>query len=138
MKEKLQGRTRERQQKYKFFVAGDTSHPESDRISAALRSLKVHMLEMGFVPETRICFAKVDAEEDKEEQLLFRSNKLAFAHAILDSKARSRISVFQNLRTCIDGHNTLKMISLITGRVLVQRDQHRFHKNGVCSCKDFW
>ncbi|KAL1207337.1 Pentatricopeptide repeat-containing protein [Cardamine amara subsp. amara] len=121
------------------FTAGDTSHPESDKIVAALRSLKMQMLDMGFVPATQVCYDTVE-EEEKEEQLLLRSNKLAFAHAILISTARSSLTVMQNLRTCVDGHNAFKMISLITGRKLIQRDEKRFHiyKNGVCSCKDYW
>lgn len=137
LKEMTRGRLKERMQEFK---AGDTSHPDSDRIFATLRSLKVQMLEMGFVPATRECLAKVDDEEDKEEHLLFRSNKLAIAQGILNSNARSPVTVIQNMRTSIDGHNTLKMISLITGRELIQRDQKRFHrfKNGVCSCKDYW
>ncbi|KAL1201659.1 Pentatricopeptide repeat-containing protein [Cardamine amara subsp. amara] len=122
------------------FTSGDTSHPESDKTFAALRSLKMQMLDMGFVPATQVCSQDTVEEEEKEEQLLFRSNKLAFAHKMLNSTARSSITVVQNLRTCIDGHNALKMISVITGRELIQRDVKRFHhiKNGVCSCRDYW
>jgi len=121
------------------FRAGDTSHLGSEKTVSALRSLKVQMLDIGFVPATRVCFVTVE-EEEKEEQLLFRSNKLAFAHAIINSEARRPLTVLQNMRTCIDGHNTFKMISLITGRALIQRDKKKYHfyKNGVCSCKDFW
>ncbi|KAG7638459.1 Pentatricopeptide repeat-containing protein mitochondrial [Arabidopsis thaliana] len=118
------------------FRAGDTSHLGT---VSAFRSLKVQMLDIGFVPATRVCFVTVE-EEEKEEQLLFRSNKLAFAHAIINSEARRPLTVLQNMRTCIDGHNTFKMISLITGRALIQRDKKKYHfyKNGVCSCKDYW
>lgn len=133
MKEEPKNRTRQ-------FRAGDTSHPESDKIFAALRSLKVQMLDMGFVPATHVCNWEKVQEEEKEEQLLFRSNKLAFASGILKSNARKPVTVVQNMRTCVDGHNTLKMISVITGRELIQRDSKRFHhyRNGVCSCRDYW
>ncbi|KAL0844278.1 hypothetical protein Bca101_017524 [Brassica carinata] len=122
------------------FSAGQTSKPGCDVIIPVLRSLKVHMLEMGFVPRIRLVITMEGAEdEDKEEQLLFRSDKLAFAHAFLDTKPRSSVSVMQNMRICHDGHDTCKMLTLITGRELVTRDSKRYHyyKNGVCSCNDY-
>ncbi|CAA7043915.1 unnamed protein product [Microthlaspi erraticum] len=91
------------------FSAGDTSHPGSDRIMAVLRSLKVHMLEMGFVHDFRVYLQAMD-DEEKEQQLLFRGDKLACAQGILTSSARSPITIIKNLRTCNDGHNALKMI----------------------------
>ncbi|ESQ52035.1 hypothetical protein EUTSA_v10017960mg [Eutrema salsugineum] len=129
--------TMRRESKHEF-TSGDTSHPESDRLMAALRSLKVHMLEMGFVPATWLLDKLED--EEKEQQLLFRSNKLALARGLLYSKARAPVTVLQNLRICIDGHNTCKMLSLITGRKLITKASKRFHhcENGVCSCQDYW
>ncbi|KAJ4871845.1 Pentatricopeptide repeat-containing protein [Raphanus sativus] len=132
--EKIGGRTLE-------FKAGDTSKLECSETVPLLRSLKVHMLEMGFVPAIRLVITMKGAEdEDKEEQLLLRSDKLAFAHAFLNTKPRGRVSVMQNMRICPDGHETCKMLTLITGRELVSRDSKRFHnyRNGVCSCKDHW
>ncbi|CAN8287544.1 unnamed protein product [Cochlearia groenlandica] len=139
-KEKLKTQRPRRPPSSSQFRAGDiASHPESDRIAVVLSSLKVHMLEMGFVPTTKLVIEYID-EEEKEQQLLFRSGKLAVAVGMLNTNPRSSVTVIGNLRICVDGHNTFKMISLITGRQLVSRDQKRFHhiRNGVCSCQDYW
>ncbi|CAN7006862.1 unnamed protein product [Brassica rapa subsp. trilocularis] len=122
------------------FKAGDTSKLECSETVPLLKSLKVHMLEMGFVPWIRLVNIDGAEDEDKEEQLLFRSDKLAFAHSFLNTKPRGRVCVLQSMRICQDGHETYKMLTLITGRELVTRGSKRFHhfKNGVCSCKDYW
>ncbi|CAH8355621.1 unnamed protein product [Eruca vesicaria subsp. sativa] len=122
------------------FRAGDISKPECDGVIPVLKSLKVHMLEMGFVPALRLVCIKGLEDEDKEEQLLFRSEKLAFAHSFLKTDPRDRVCVMQNFRICHDGHETCKMLTLITGRELVSRDSKRFHhyRNGMCSCNDYW
>ncbi|XP_023640569.1 pentatricopeptide repeat-containing protein At2g34370, mitochondrial isoform X2 [Capsella rubella] len=131
---------REEKTRMLSFKAGDTtSHPQSDKIVAALRSLKVQMLDMGFVPATKVLYWEALLEEEKEEKLLFGSHKLAVACGILSSPARKSFTVMKNLRTCVDSHNTLKMISEITGREIIARDKCRFHhyKNGGCSCQDY-
>ncbi|KAF3514694.1 hypothetical protein F2Q69_00001623 [Brassica cretica] len=131
--EKIGSRTHE-------FKAGDTSKLECSETVPLLKSLKVHMLEMGFVPAIRLVNIDGAEDEDKEEQLLFRSDKLAFAHSFLNTKPRGRVCVMQSMRICHDGHETCKMLTLITGRELVTRGSKRFHhfKNGVCSCQDYW
>ncbi|KAF8100992.1 hypothetical protein N665_0212s0033 [Sinapis alba] len=136
----LKHRLYPKKSKVRKFSAGDTSKPECNGIISVLRSLKVHMLEMGFVPAIRLVTIKEAEDEDKEEQLLFRSDKLALAHAFLITKPRGCVRVLQNMRICHDGHDTCKMLTLITGRELVTRDSKRFHhyKNGVCSCNDHW
>lgn len=122
------------------FKAGDTSKLECSETVPLLKSLKVHMLEMGFVPAIRLVNIDGAEDEDKGEQLLFRSDKLAFAHSFLNTKPRGRVCVMQSMRICHDGHETCKMLTLITGRELVTRGSKRFHhfKNGVCSCQDYW
>ncbi|XP_015581308.2 pentatricopeptide repeat-containing protein At4g32450, mitochondrial [Ricinus communis] len=121
------------------YRAGDTSHPETDRIYAMLRGLRAQMKEHGYIPETRFVLHDVD-QECKEDALLSHSERLAAAYGLLTSPARSPIRVIKNLRVCGDCHNALKIISKIVGRELIMRDAKRFHhfKDGVCSCRDYW
>ncbi|KAK9274420.1 hypothetical protein L1049_019235 [Liquidambar formosana] len=121
------------------YRAGDTSHPENDKIYAQLRGLKAQMKEAGYVPETRFVLHDID-QEGKEEALLAHSERLAVAYGLLSSPARSPIRVIKNLRVCGDCHNALKIISKIVGREFIIRDAKRFHhfKDGLCSCRDYW
>lgn len=121
------------------YRAGDTSHPENDRIYAMLRGLRVQMKEAGCIPETRFVLHDID-QESKEKALLAHSERLATAYGILTSPARSPIRAIKNLRLCGDCNNAVKIISKIVGRELIMRDAQRFHhfKDGVCSCCDYW
>ena len=121
------------------YRAGDTSHPENDKIYAKLRGLREQMKEAGYIPETRFVLHDID-QESKEDALLAHSERLAVAYGLLSSSARSPIRVIKNLRVCGDCHNALKIISKIVGRELIMRDAKRFHhfKDGLCSCRDYW
>ncbi|CAB4267807.1 unnamed protein product [Prunus armeniaca] len=121
------------------YRAGDTSHPENDKIYAQLRGLREQMKEAGYIPETRFVLHDID-QEGKEDALLAHSERLAVAYALLSSPARSPVRVIKNLRVCGDCHNALKIISKIVGRELIMRDAKRFHhfKDGLCSCRDYW
>lgn len=121
------------------YRAGDTSHPENDKIYALLRGLRSQMKEAGYIPETKFVLHDID-QEGKEEALLAHSERLAVGYGLLNSPARSLIRVIKNLRVCGDCHTALKIISKIVGRELVIRDAKRFHhfKDGLCSCRDYW
>ncbi|XP_020999011.1 pentatricopeptide repeat-containing protein At4g32450, mitochondrial [Arachis duranensis] len=121
------------------YRAGDTSHPENDKIYALLRGMKSQMKEAGYIPETKFVLHDID-QEGKEEALLAHSERLAVAYGLLSSSARSPIRVIKNLRVCGDCHTALKIISKIVGRELIIRDAKRFHhfKDGLCSCRDYW
>ncbi|KAL5758011.1 hypothetical protein ACOSP7_020622 [Xanthoceras sorbifolium] len=121
------------------YRAGDTSHPETDRIYAQIRGLKAHMREAGYVPDPRFVLHDID-QESKEEALLAHSERLALSHGLLTSPARATIRIIKNLRVCGDCHNALKIMSKIVGREFIIRDAKRFHhfKNGMCTCNDFW
>ncbi|XP_062103294.1 pentatricopeptide repeat-containing protein At2g25580-like [Humulus lupulus] len=96
------------------YRAGDTSHPENDKIYAKLRGLREQMKEAGYIPETRFVLHDID-QESKEDALLAHSERLAVAYGLLSSSARSPIRVIKNLRVCGDCHNALKIISKIVG-----------------------
>lgn len=121
------------------YRAGDTSHPENDRIYTLLRGLREQMKEAGYIPETRFVLHDID-QESKNDALLGHSERLAVAYGLISSSARSPIRVIKNLRVCGDCHSALKIISKIVGRELIIRDAKRFHhfKDGLCSCRDYW
>ncbi|XVF46064.1 hypothetical protein PTKIN_Ptkin02bG0258100 [Pterospermum kingtungense] len=121
------------------YRAGDTSHPESDRIYSLLKGLKEHMKEAGYIPETRVVLHDVD-QESKEEALLAHSERLALANGLLTTPARAQIRIIKNLRVCSDCHAAFKIMSKIVGREIIMRDAKRFHhfSQGLCSCRDYW
>ncbi|OMO91901.1 hypothetical protein COLO4_18026 [Corchorus olitorius] len=121
------------------YRAGDTSHPENDRIYALLRSLKEHMKESGYIPETKFVLHDID-QESKEEALLAHSERLALANGLLTTPARAQIRIIKNLRVCGDCHAAFKIMSKIVGREIIMRDAKRFHhfNEGLCSCRDYW
>ncbi|KAF3533675.1 hypothetical protein DY000_02037370 [Brassica cretica] len=122
-----------------IFVAGDSSHPETENIEALLRRVRARMREEGYSPQTK--YALIDAEEmEKEEALCGHSEKLAMGLGILTSGHGKIIRVTKNLRVCGDCHEMAKFMSKLTGREIVLRDSNRFHhfKDGHCSCRGFW
>lgn len=121
------------------YRAGDTSHPENDRIYSLLKSLKEHMKEAGYIPETRFVLHDVDLES-KEEALIAHSERLALANGLLTTPARGQIRIIKNLRVCGDCHAAFKIMSKIVGREIIMRDAKRFHhfSEGLCSCRDYW
>ncbi|XP_050210009.1 pentatricopeptide repeat-containing protein At3g16610 [Mercurialis annua] len=121
------------------FIGGDTSHPQSPRIKQKLTELLVEMKKLGYKGESTFVFHDVE-EEEKEQILLYHSEKLAIAFGILSLSPNKSILVTKNLRVCGDCHAAIKLISLITKRDITVRDASRFHhfRNGICNCGDFW
>ncbi|PKI78432.1 hypothetical protein CRG98_001178 [Punica granatum] len=121
------------------FLVGDKSHPKSDEIHEFLGELSKRMREEGYVPDTNFVLHDVE-EEQKEQNLVYHSEKLAVAFGIIATPAGTTIKVFKNLRTCVDCHTAIKFISKIARRKIIVRDSNRFHcfEDGTCSCKDYW
>ncbi|CBI35295.3 unnamed protein product, partial [Vitis vinifera] len=121
------------------FVGGDQSHLQLSQINRKLEELLVEMKRLGYQAECSFVFQDVE-EEEKEQILLYHSEKLAIAFGILNLKAGRPILVTKNLRVCGDCHTAIKFMTLITKREITVRDANRFHhfKNGTCNCGDFW
>ncbi|MCL7026078.1 hypothetical protein MKW94_027451 [Papaver nudicaule] len=123
------------------YMAGDTSHTNTDKIYAHLKALGVHMKESGYIPELKFALLDVD-DESTATALLAHSTKLACIAHLLNSPARTQLRIFQNHshRVCVDCHNALKIISKIVGRKIIAQSCARFHhvNEGECSCNDFW
>ncbi|KAL0726493.1 hypothetical protein Bca4012_022586 [Brassica carinata] len=138
-KEKLRRMARGGKFSAGLMAAGDISFPENREYYLALKGLKEHMVELGYVPESKLALHDVD-KESKDENLFNHTEKFAFVSSFLNSPARSPVRVLKNLRVCVDCHNALKLMSKVVGRQLISRDVKRYHhmQDGVCSCRDYW
>ncbi|KAI9384352.1 hypothetical protein POPTR_012G048800v4 [Populus trichocarpa] len=127
------------QNKIHTFKVGDTSHPHTDKIYTFLEEMDLKLKQEGYISSTNLVFHDVE-EEEKVHMLKYHSEKLAVAYGILYIPAGRPIRVIKNLRVCEDCHNAIKYISKIVGRLIILRDNHRFHyfEGGSCSCRDFW
>ncbi|KAK7317302.1 hypothetical protein RJT34_01404 [Clitoria ternatea] len=121
------------------FLVGDTSHPLSHKIYEKLESLFKDLREAGYSPTTEFVLFDVE-EEEKEFFLGCHSEKLAVAFALISTGAKDVIRVVKNLRVCGDCHEAMKLVSKVTGREIIIRDNNRFHHfiDGSCSCRDYW
>lgn len=121
------------------FRSGDRVHTELASIHEKLDELDQKMKLAGYVPDLEFALHDV-GEEQKEQLLLWHSEKLAIAFGLLKVPEGIPIRVFKNLRVCGDCHRATMFISAIEKREIIVRDTTRFHhfKNGTCSCGGFW
>ncbi|XP_024925986.3 pentatricopeptide repeat-containing protein At4g16835, mitochondrial [Ziziphus jujuba] len=121
------------------FRSGDRMHPELATIHEKLIELDKKMKLAGYVPNLEFALHDV-GQEQKEQLLLWHSEKLAIALGLIKMPAGIPIRVFKNLRICGDCHRAAKYISAIERREIIVRDTTRFHhfKNGICSCGGYW
>lgn len=121
------------------FHVGDKSHPLTEEIYSKLDELWKKLKVMGYMPTTEVVLFDIE-EEEKEHMLGHHSEKLAIAFGLISTDPCETIRVVKNLRVCNDCHAAIKLISKITQREIIVRDNNRFHcfKEGSCSCDDYW
>eukprot|EP01018_Ginkgo_biloba_P017187 Gb_23320 [translate_table: standard] len=121
------------------FLAGDRSHPQSDKVYAILEGLSGQMKEAGYAPDKSCVLHDVE-EEEKEYILCSHSEKLAISFGLINTIPGTPIQITKNLRVCRDCHSATKFISKIVRREIIVRDANRFHhiEDGLCSCGDYW
>lgn len=121
------------------FVAGDRSHAKSKEIYEKLDELGDYMEEAGYVADTNYVLQQV-AGEEKSDAIRYHSERLAIAFALITFPPERPIRVMKNLRVCGDCHNAIKILSKCIKRVIIVRDNNRFHQfeDGKCSCGDYW
>ncbi|KAG6438110.1 hypothetical protein SASPL_103046 [Salvia splendens] len=121
------------------FYVGDKTHPMTKEIYDLLHDLIYRVKIMGYVPETSFALHDVD-DEEKGDNLVEHSEKLALAYGILTTTPGMPIRIMKNLRVCGDCHTAISYISRIIEHEVILRDSSRFHhfKNGSCSCKGYW
>ncbi|KAL8251388.1 hypothetical protein R6Q59_035081 [Mikania micrantha] len=121
------------------FTANDKTHPQINNIWKKIDALLRKMEEVGYKPDTSVILQNVN-EEVKVESLKHHSERLAIAFALISTPEESPIVVMKNLRTCVDCHAAIKIISKFVRRDIIVRGASRFHhfNDGCCSCGDYW
>ncbi|XP_021282279.1 putative pentatricopeptide repeat-containing protein At5g52630 [Herrania umbratica] len=121
------------------FAAGDRSHAKTKEIYQKLEELGEEMEQVGYVADTRFVLREVDGEE-KIQTIRYHSERLAVAFGLITFAPDRPIRVMKNLRICGDCHTAIKFMSKCSGRVIIVRDNNRFHhfEDGKCSCGDYW
>nr|GEV84417.1 pentatricopeptide repeat-containing protein At1g71420 [Tanacetum cinerariifolium] len=124
------------------FGSGGVHHPQIKTICGELEELVKELKGLGYVAETNLALRDIE-EEDKNRELSYHSEKLAFVFALkhAESKSSTRaIRIVKNIRICVDCHNFMKFASDLTGREIIVRDSNRFHhfRTRLCSCDDYW
>nr|CAN62446.1 hypothetical protein VITISV_024006 [Vitis vinifera] len=84
------------------FVAGDWSHPESNKIYEKLNEIHTRLKSaIGYSADTGNVLLDME-EEDKEHALAVHSEKLAIAYGLLHLDSKEAIRIVKNLRVCRD------------------------------------
>ncbi|KAG6593380.1 Pentatricopeptide repeat-containing protein, partial [Cucurbita argyrosperma subsp. sororia] len=122
-----------------YFLTKDDSHDEIEEIHSCLKVLLERLTLAGYVPETNFVLHDVE-DEQKLDELLYHSEKLALAYGILNTPIGAPIHITKNLRICGDCHTFMKFVSQVTNRKIIIRDGYRFHHflDGSCNCRDYW
>lgn len=121
------------------FAAGDRCHARTEEIYKKLEELGEEMEREGYVADISFVLREVDGEE-KKQTIRYHSERLAIAFGLITFPPDRPIRVMKNLRVCGDCHTAIKFMSKCSGRVIIVRDNNRFHRfeNGICSCGDYW
>ncbi|KDP26017.1 hypothetical protein JCGZ_21050 [Jatropha curcas] len=121
------------------FAAGDRSHEKAKEIYLKLEELEDDMGKVGYVADTSFVLQEVDGEE-KRQTIRYHSERLAIAFGLIAFPPDRPIRIMKNLRICGDCHTAIKFMSQCSGRVIIVRDNNRFHRfeDGKCSCGDYW
>ncbi|KAF8048195.1 hypothetical protein N665_2616s0002 [Sinapis alba] len=126
--------------KVQIFVAGGGyEFRNSDEYKKVWSELQEAIEKSGYAPDTSVVLHDVD-EATKVNWVCGHSERLATSYSLIHTGEGVPIRVTKNLRVCADCHKWMKIVSQVTGRVIVLRDTKRFHHfaDGVCSCKDYW
>ncbi|CAA6659020.1 unnamed protein product [Spirodela intermedia] len=113
------------------FLAGDTRHPQSEKIYAMLRVMEERVGLVGYAADLSQAPMVAEHDDERRRSLRLHSERLAIA---------ASIRIFKNLRVCRDCHEMTKLVTLAFGVEIIVRDRTRFHhfKDGLCSCADYW
>ncbi|KAK3231114.1 hypothetical protein Dsin_002995 [Dipteronia sinensis] len=126
-------------EKVHAFKPNDRLHPRSAEMYKLLDELLDKAESLGY--KSRECFELIDEDDEIKtfSSAVYHSEKLAVAFGILNTLNAAPIIVIKNTTMCRDCHNFIKVISSVTGRVVIVRDSKRLHRfvDRQCSCGDF-
>jgi pentatricopeptide repeat protein len=122
------------------FLVEDKTHPRQKEIYCMLSDIASRLKDEGYVADISQVLINIDEDKEKENTLLYHSEKIAIAFGLISTKPGTTLQVVKNLRVCMDCHSSIKVISKLYNRRIVLRDRSRFHhfENGSCSCNDYW
>ncbi|KAL6286827.1 hypothetical protein ACE6H2_011217 [Prunus campanulata] len=122
-----------------FLAGGGFEFRNSAEFKKVWNELTDAMKELGYILDTSVVLHDVN-EETKVMWVCGHSERVAVTFALVHTAAGMPIRITKNIRICADCHSWVKLVSVITGRLIVLRDTNRFHhfKGGACSCKDHW
>ncbi|KAI5339578.1 PREDICTED: pentatricopeptide [Prunus dulcis] len=122
-----------------FLAGGGFEFRNSAEFKKVWNELTDAMKEVGYILDTSVVLHDVN-EETKAMWVCGHSERVAVTFALVHTAAGMPIRITKNIRICADCHSWVKIVSVITGRLIVLRDTNRFHhfKGGACSCKDHW
>ncbi|KAF6137356.1 hypothetical protein GIB67_036393 [Kingdonia uniflora] len=120
-----------------FFLSGDKSHAQTQKIYQKLDELVQEISKHGYVPACKSVLPDVDNQEEHISS--YHSEKLAVAFGLISTSESTSLQLLQSHRICRDCHKMIKLVSMVARRDIVVRDSSRFHhfKNGACSCNDY-
>ncbi|KAD4584641.1 hypothetical protein E3N88_22242 [Mikania micrantha] len=121
----------------KVFELGPVSsgiHFKSKDIYKKLEELEVEMEKVGYVADTSYVLREV-GDEEKNMAIRYHSERLAIAFALITFQDKRPIRIMKNLRICGDCHTAIKFMSKCCERVIIVRDNNRFHRfeDGKCT-----
>ncbi|CAL8137597.1 unnamed protein product [Prunus armeniaca] len=122
-----------------FLAGGGFEFRNSAEFKKVWNELTDAMKDVGYILDTSVVLHDVN-EETKAMWVCGHSERVAVTFALVHTAAGMPIRITKNIRICADCHSWVKIVSVITGRLIVLRDTNRFHhfKGGACSCKDHW
>lgn len=122
-----------------FVAGGGFQFRNSVEFEKVWNELMDAMEKVGYIADTSVVLHDVN-EETKSMWVCGHSERLAITFALVHTAAGMPIRITKNIRICADCHSWVKIVSMVTGRVIVLRDTNRFHhfKGGSCTCKDYW
>ncbi|XP_065848750.1 pentatricopeptide repeat-containing protein At3g14330 isoform X2 [Euphorbia lathyris] len=124
---------------HSFVASGGSQFRNSAEYKKMWSELTRAMEENGYVPNTSVVLHDVN-DEMKAMWVCGHSERLATMFSLINTSSGMPIRITKNLRVCRDCHSWIKVVSRVTGRMIVVRDTNRFHhfNDGECSCKDYW
>ncbi|CAF4748440.1 unnamed protein product [Rotaria socialis] len=121
--------------------AHDQSHNLSVQIHAEAEKISNELIAHGHKFDSSWITRPLSQDETVESVLCGHSERLAIALNFVANPNVSLIEIKKNLRICGDCHEATKSIAAIRQCEIIIRDAnrvHHFHKNGQCSCNDYF